>query len=211
MQLWRNFLGMSKTLVVVGAGGHAKVVMDVARLNGYDEFFILDDNKKGQFNDCSIVGTTKEYPLYLSYNFIIAIGNNEVREKIADNLKNVHFATLIHPSAVVSDRAVISEGTVVFPLAVINSGAIIGKHCIINSGAIVEHDCIIKDFVHVSPNATICGTVVVGKKTHIGAGATVINNLSIADDVVVGAGAVVTKDIDEKGIFVGIPAKKLEK
>ena len=202
---------MSKTLVIVGAGGHAKVVIDTARLNGYDNFVFLDDNKKGCFSDYPIVGTTDDYSRYTSNDFIIAIGNNEIRERIVNGLHDVHFAILIHPTAVVSDRAVIGDGTVIFPLSIVNSGAHIGNHCIINSGAIVEHDCLINDFVHISPNVTVCGTVNVGKKTHIGAGATVINNLNITDNVIVGAGAVITKNIEKKGTFVGVPAKKLEK
>ena len=94
--------------------------------------------------------------------------------------------------------------------AVINSSAKIGKHCIINTGAIIEHDNIIEDFVHVSPNATLCGTVKVGEETHIGAGTTVKNNINICKKCTVGAGAVVVKDIEEEGKYIGIPVKKID-
>lgn len=93
--------------------------------------------------------------------------------------------------------------------AVVNSCAQIGNHCIINTSSIVEHDNIIEDFVHISPHATLCGTVHVGNSTHIGANATIKNNLSIVSNCVIGAGCVVVKNIDLQGIYVGIPARRI--
>ena len=94
--------------------------------------------------------------------------------------------------------------------ASINTSAKIGKHCIINTGAIIEHDNVIEDFAHISPGASLAGTVVIGTCTHIGVGATIKNNIEIANDVVVGAGAVVVKNIGESGVYIGVPAKKKE-
>ena len=93
--------------------------------------------------------------------------------------------------------------------AVINPYASIGKHCIINTGAIVEHDNDLEDYVHISPNATLAGTVCIGRKTHIGVGACVKNNITIAGNVVVGAGAAVVKDITDAGVYVGVPARRM--
>ena len=95
--------------------------------------------------------------------------------------------------------------------AVINSDTKIGKGCIVNTGASVDHDGIVDDFVHISVGAHVAGTVRIGLKTWIGAGATVLNNLSICNNCMVGAGAVVIEDIDEKGTYIGVPAKRLIK
>ena len=86
----------------------------------------------------------------------------------------------------------------------------IGNHCIINTGTVIEHDNIIEDYVHISPNSTLCGTVKIGKLSHIGASSTIINNLEITERCIIGAGAVVTKNILEEGTYVGIPAKKIK-
>ena len=93
--------------------------------------------------------------------------------------------------------------------AVINASADIGKHCIINTGAVIEHDNVIEDYVHVSPHATLCGTVHVGKLTHIGAGAVIRNNRHVAADCTIGAGGVVVKDINESGTYIGVPVGRI--
>ena len=102
----------------------------------------------------------------------------------------------------------IEEGTVIMANACINSSAKIGKHCIINTGAIIEHDNIIEDYVHISPNVSLGGTVKVGENTHIGIGSTVKNNLEICKNCTIGAGALLVKNIEEEGTYVGVPAKK---
>ena len=94
--------------------------------------------------------------------------------------------------------------------ACINSSARIGKHCIINTGAIIEHDNIIENFVHISPNSALGGTVRIGENTHIGIGSVVKNNITICKNCTVGAGAVVVKNIEKEGTYIGVPAKKLE-
>ena len=85
----------------------------------------------------------------------------------------------------------------------------IGMHCIINTGAVIEHDNRICNYVHISPNVTLCGTVSIGESTHVGAGVTVKNNISICSDCVIGAGGVVVKDINEKGTYVGVPVRSI--
>ena len=92
------------------------------------------------------------------------------------------------------------------PNSCINADARIGKHCIINTGSIIEHDNILNDFVHISPNATLCGTVKIGKYSHIGAGVVVKNNINITQKCIIGAGAVVVKDVQQEGTYVGVPA-----
>lgn len=116
------------------------------------------------------------------------------------------LATIIHSQAIVSKAALIGEGTVVFANAVINPSAHIGKACIINTGAIVEHDCILKDGVHISPNATMGGTVCIGEKTWVCIGCSIAHHLTIGENSVLGAGSVVIQDVPNNVLVAGVPA-----
>ncbi len=165
---------------------------------------IINDIKViGKIEKCNELKQNKEL------SFIIAIGNNNTRKKIS-NEYDLEYYTAIHPTAVIGIDVYIEKGTTVMANAVINSGAKIGKHCIINTGAIIEHDNILQNFIHISPNVTLCGTVTIGEKTHIGAGTVVKNNIEICNSCVIGAGAVVVKDIKQVGTYIGIPAKRME-
>lgn len=205
---------MAKTVVIIGASGHGKVIADIILKSGDSIKGFLDDSKEttGTVAGFPVLGKVSEYEKYLECQFVIAIGNAAVREKISLQLEDkVQWYTAIHPTAVISSLDVeIGVGTVVMATAVINSSAKIGRHCIINTGAIVEHDNVLEDYVHISPNATLAGTVSVGKRTHIGAGATVKNNIAICEDCTIGAGAVIVKDINNSGIYVGVPAERIK-
>lgn len=202
------FSGNTK-LLVIGAGGHAKVVVDcIEQENKYQITTILDDAPPAYFIGQYQVELRELNYEFQSLNAIIAIGNPMHRKKIANQLKS-NFVMTIHPSAVVSKHAKIGEGCQVFATAVINAVATIGKHCIINTGAIIEHDCVLEDFVHVAPNATLGGGVRVGESSHIGMGASILQNITIGKNVTIGAGAVVTKDIPDNCTAVGIPAKQI--
>lgn len=202
---------MSKNVVVIGASGHGKVIADIIIKSGDKVVGFLDDGvgKGNLVAGIEVLGKTEDYIIFKDCEFIIAIGNPNVRKRIANDLP-VKWYTAIHPNAVASSLDVkIGEGTVVMANAVINSSAKIGKHCIINTGAIVEHDNYIGDYVHLSPNATLAGTVTVGEMTHIGVGACVKNNINIAPNCTIGAGTVVVKDISESGTYIGVPARKM--
>jgi len=201
---------MSESIILIGGGGHAKVIIDCVRASGDEVFGILDDGLMVETAvlGAKVLGKTADYERYTDYPFLIAIGNNSVRQKIAEKL-NVRWATVVHPSAVVSPHAAIGGGTVIMPHAVINAGAVVGNHCIVNTGAIVEHDNCLGDYVHISPNAALGGTVRVGGGTHIGIGACVRNNTEICGGCTIGAGAVVVNNIDEIGTYVGIPARRI--
>ena len=203
---------MHKDVIVIGAGGHAKVIADIVRKSGDNLVGFLDDSKEAgtEFFDAFILGNTDSYGEYQDKEFIIAIGNNATREKIALKLQGVSFYTAIHPTAVIAEGVCVGEGTCVMANAVMNADAKIGKHCIINTASVVEHDNVISDYVHISPAAALAGTVTVGKGTHIGIGANVKNNTEICAEVVVGAGAVVVKNIAEAGTYVGVPARKVK-
>ena len=203
---------MNEKVIIIGAGGHAKVVADIVRKNEDIVSGFLDDayeNEK-EFYGSKIYGRVNKYELFKeNCCFIIAIGNNKIRERISKELK-CRWYTGIHPTAVVSKSATIGEGTVVMPNAVINADAIIGKHSIINSGAIIEHDCKVGDYTHIAPKGLVCGVTNIGEKTFLGAGGTVINVIDVSDETTIGAGSVVVKNIKEKGTYVGVPCKKIK-
>ncbi len=203
-----------KRLVIVGAGGHGKVVADVARrMCYYEAILFLDDNEAVQ--ECGgfpVVGRSCEVEGYIGeWDIFVAVGNAEIRGKLTAGLsgKGALLPVLIHPDAVVGQGAVIGNGTVIMAGAVINSDAQIGEGCIINTCASVDHDCRIDDFVHVSVGAHVAGGVHVGANTWIGAGAVLSDHIKVAPDCMVGAGAVVVKDIGEGGTYVGVPARKI--
>lgn len=202
---------MSESYILIGGSGHAKVIMDCIRASGGEIAGILDDGLTSGTTvlGVPVLGKTCDYEVYRDHAFVIAIGNNAVRARIAAATP-VRWGTVLHPSAVVSPYAAIGEGTVVMPGAVINAGAVVGNHCIINTGAVVEHDNRLGDFVHISPKAALGGTVTVGEGTHVGIGACVRNNLTICCGCTVGAGAAVVKDITESGVYAGVPARKLK-
>ncbi len=198
-------------LIIIGASGHAEVLADIAIKSGYNLVGFLDDNeaitevlgykKLGKISDCLKYKSTCD--------FVIGIGNNAVRKRIAEEYPELNFVTLIHPTASIGLNVTIDKGTVVMPMAVMNACATIGKHSTINSGAVVEHDCKVGDFCLIAPHATLCGVVQVGNEVHIGAGAVINQVLTICDNVTIGSGSVVTKSIAEPGTYVGVPAKKI--
>ncbi len=198
-------------LIIVGAGGHGKVIADNAIKNGYTDIFFVDDNSTGECMGFSVTGTCADIEKFNDGNtdFVIGIGNNTTRKMIAEKY-DVNWITLIHPSAQIAVNASIGKGTVVMAGAVVNACATVGEHCIINSSAVVEHDNLLKDYVHISPGVKLGGTVAVGEQTHIGIGATVSNNIAICSDCFIGAGAVVVRDIKDVGTYAGIPVRKIK-
>lgn len=203
---------MSKSVIIIGASGHGKVIADIIESSGNKVKGFLDDDELLQGKDIvgfPVLGKTADYVNYIDCEFIIGIGNPNIRKKIAEEL-DVKWCTAIHPTAVVSKLDVeIGEGTVIMANAVINPSAKVGKHCIVNTSSVVEHDNVLADYVHISPNTALAGTVVIGKSTHIGVGASVKNNISITDNCIIGAGAVVVDDITESGTYVGVPARRI--
>ena len=198
-------------LIIIGASGHGKVVADIAVLNGYKDIVFLDNNPA--VSGCAgfrVIGTDS-MAAELDGDLFIAVGNGNIRKHLMGMNGNRHFPILVHPDAVIAKDAVIGAGTVIMAGAVINPGVRIGRGCIINTCSSIDHDCIIDDFVHIAVGSHLSGTVTVGKTTWIGAGATVSNNVSICGGCMIGAGAVVVKDIEEKGMYIGVPAKMVNK
>ena len=174
---------LGKSLLILGAGGHGKVVLDVAEsMECYEVIHFLDDGKAvgEQVLGCEVVGKISECHLH-SRNYtdaIVALGNNEVRLELTEKLKELgyHIPILIHPSSVVSQYTNIKEGTVIMPQAVINADASIGKACIINTGAVIEHDCEVGDGAHIAYRAVLGGGAKVGDKVLVDIGEIVGRN-----------------------------------
>ncbi len=195
-------------LIVIGAGGHGKVIADIALKNGYSDIYFVDDYVTDTVMGFDVLGKTDciETLIDGKTDFVIGIGNNEIRKRIAAKYE-LSPVTLVHPSAQIASNVFIGKGTVIMAQAVVNSGSEIGLHSIINTGAVVEHDNSIGDYVHISPRVALGGTVRVENLTHIGIGATVKNNITICSECVVGAGAVVVNNIEVAGTYIGVPAK----
>lgn len=202
-----------KDIVVWGAGGHARVVLDVLRQNGFQIAGVIDDEntKRAGEEFCGAKIFSDIGPLAgrVPYAFI-AIGGNLVREQKARMVlsKGFTLALAIHPRAVVAADVELGAGSIVMAGAVINPGARIGGNVIINTSASVDHDCVIGDAVHVSPGAHIAGAVRIGRQAWVGIGASVIDRITIGERSIIGAGAAVIRDVPDDTVAVGVPARE---
>lgn len=211
-----------KDIVIIGAGGHAKVVADIILKRKEvlkEELNIigfLDDNfdkiEYREIFNIPILGSLDLIEEFKNkdYEYIISIGNNLIRRKLAKKYSKLNYYTAIHPTAVIGNMINIEEGTVVMANVVVNSYSIIGKHCILNTSCVIEHDNTIDNYVHISPNAILCGNVFINKYSWIGAGAIIIQNKKIGKKVIVGAGSVVIRDIEDNCTVVGNPGRITE-
>jgi sugar O-acyltransferase (sialic acid O-acetyltransferase NeuD family) len=204
-------------LVIVGASGHAKVVIDIVEKEArYEITHLLDDNPalhgKSFFGyrvmgaTPSLLGAAGEKPLTL-----VAIGDNGARQRIARTLREKGFelARAVHPQAQIARGAVIGAGTVIMAGAVVNSDAAIGENVIVNTGATVDHDCVVGDGVHIAPGAHLCGGVYIGAGSFIGAGTVIIPGIRVGSNAIVGAGSTLLEDVSENVKAAGSPARKI--
>lgn len=191
-------------MVLYGAGGHAKVVLDCIRSMGKDVNLVFDDSdEKKDLKGIPIVHYNRE--LRSREDLIIAIGDNMKRKLVAERISH-RPGEAIHGSAKISHHAHLGEGTVVMPSVIVNADAVTGIHCILNSACIVEHDCVLEDYVHIAPKAALGGEVKIGEGTLVGIGAIVLPQVSVGKWCIVGAGAVVTRDVPDYSIVAGVPA-----
>ncbi|WP_446423927.1 acetyltransferase [Mailhella sp.] len=195
-------------IVILGAGGHAKVIADILLACGHTVKGFVDDRVTGTVLGLPVLGRLEDAPRFSSCRFVIGIGDNAVRESLAARF-DLPWHTAIHPTAVVCREAEVGEGSVIMAQAVIGPSARVGRHAIVNTAAVAEHDCAVEDFAHISPRAVLCGGVRVGRRAHIGAGAVVLPGIRLCADAVAGAGAVVTANVDTPCVVAGVPARML--
>ena len=198
---------------IIGAGGHAKVVIAALHANSIACAGVFDDDRSlwgKKILDIPILGAVEELRDVSSILAVNAIGNNSIRKEICERLRNVNWLTVIHPHTWIHCSVKIGCGTVVFAGSIIQPDTIIGRHSIINTSASVDHDCKIGDFCHIAPGCHIAGGVKIGDGVFLGIGTAVIPCVSIVTNTVIGAGATVVKNIDNAGVYVGTPARRKE-
>lgn len=210
---------MNLPLIVLGAGGHAKVLVDALNSAGLPVRGITDASpaKAGSVVlGVPVLGGDKKVLAFAPevvhlVNGIGSVRVSTLRRKIYDDFKNrgYFFARVVHASAIVAPDAVLAEGAQIMAGVVLQTGCRIGENAIINTRAAVDHDCRIGAHVHISPGVTLCGNVEVGEGSHIGAGATVIQGVRIGRNCMVAAGAVVIGDIPDGATVAGLPAKEM--
>ena len=203
---------MKSDLVIIGAGGHGRVVADIAlKSEKYKNIYFLDDAVTSDQLGLPVLGTVSEVNNFCATaDFFVAVGNSDARKRITEIIKSegCSIATLVHPAAVIGKDVSIDEGSVIMAGVVINPCVKIGRGVIVNTSSSIDHDCRICDYSHISVGAHIAGMTTIGRGTWVGAGSTVIESLSVCDDCFIGAGSVVVKSIAESGKYFGVPARK---
>ena len=196
---------MNKPVVVIGAGGHAAVVLDILRQLECEILAIIAKDKPAEkavfanipwFDSDSVIETFNKDDVLL-VNGIGSLPGNALRTKIHQQYKNLgyQFKTVVSPKAIVSDYATLADGVQVMPGCVVNVNAYVDEGTIINTGAIIEHDCHIGKYNHIAPGAVLSGGVITADHVHLGTGANVIQGIQIGEHAVIGAGATVTKNL----------------
>lgn len=210
-----------KPLVGIGAGGHAKVIIDILRLTGgYEIRGLIDSNPQARGTTVSgveVIGGDDELPRLRDegvrsvFLAVASLSDTRSNKGIFDRLCTLGFEIInvVHPSAIISDTARLGTGDRVFAGAIINPESHVGNNVVINTGAIVEHDCRIEDHAQIAPGAHLGGNVSVGEGSIVGMGANVIQGISIGRYAVIGAGAVVIEDVPDGATVVGVPARPI--
>ncbi len=205
----------SNDIVLLGAGGHAKVVMEIFQAAGEKVAYCVANTpmETGTLLGTPVLFGERE-PLeqlrrkgYSKAH--VAIGSNRVRAKLFVQLKELGYtlASAIHPQSIISPTVTIGAGTAIMAGTIINASTVIGEGAIINTGATVDHDCRIGDFAHIGPQCGLAGNVSVGDHAFLGIGTKVIPKISIGENTNTGAGAIVVRDLPANGLAVGVPAR----
>ena len=203
-------------VLVLGAGGHAKVVADILISQGVEVVGFLDDNPDlwgSHLLNLPVLGPTRGYQEFSTDALILGIGSNQSRKAIVDRLgppARSLWISAVHPRSTISRSARIGVGSAVMAGAVINPDASIGDHCVINTGATVDHDCSLADYVHVAPGSHLAGGVRIGEGTLLGIGANVKPYQTLGNWSTIGAGALVIGDVPDNATVVGVPAKVIK-
>lgn len=205
-----------RTLAILGASGHGKVVADIALQSGWSHVVFYDDAwpEKSKIEHWDILGNQESLLRNLDCygGVVVAIGNNPTRSTILETLldKKAKLATLIHPCSIVSPLAIVEAGCVIVAGAVVNAFAYISLGGIVNTNATVGHDCRIGRCAHIAPGANVAGDVIIGHCSWIGVGSTIRQCIKIGEKVVIGAGSVVVSDIQSNTTVIGSPARPID-
>lgn len=200
-----------KPIIVLGAGGHAKVLIDAIRLSGTEIIGITDPSgvKGSEYFGVKVLGDDSQVLNYLPnelelVNGIGSMPNNSVRRILNENMmsKGYLFGKVIHPSAVIASDVKISDGVQIMAGVVIQPSVKIGNSCIINTGVNIDHDCVIHDDCHLAPGVTLSGNVTIGQQTHIGTGTSIIQDIAIGRNCVIAAGSIIYKDVPLNTQFI---------
>lgn len=209
---------IEKQLCIIGYSGHAFVVIETLRAQGFEVNAYCDSHEKS-FNPYGLTylgseknSTVINYLTEQNFFFFIGIGNNSMRQRVYENMRSISLKSVVakHASAIISSTASVGKATFVSAAAVLQANASIGEAVICNSGCIIEHGCRIDDFVHIGPGAVLCGDVSVGKGSLIGAGAVVNPGITIGKNAIVGSGAVVIKNVSDNSVVAGNPAREIK-
>ena len=211
---------MSGKLLLIGSGGHCRSVIDSLGENWYETVAILGTQgvEKDMPSEFPFIGSDEDAAALFKQGYthaVIAIGsvgNPAIRIRLYQKYKKIgfKFPVVIDPTAIVSRKTSVSEGTFIGKGAIVNTGVKIGACCIINTGAVIDHDCVIGDFVHVGPASGLSGGARVCNNSHIGIGSSVIQSVTIGENTVIGAGSAVVNDIPSDVIAVGIPCRPIK-
>jgi len=201
-------------IYVVGAGGHAKVVVSTLLAAGCTVEGLFDDDLRKLGTEVlgvRVVGTVGEAQRMAPGRGVLAIGDNRARRELAARFPGWEWIPVIHPRAYVDRAAVVGPGTVVFAGAVVQPEARIGAHAVVNTGANVDHDCLVEDYAHLAPGLNLAGRVCVEEGALVGVGVSVIPGVRIGAWSVVGAGAAVIRDVAAGSTVAGVPARELQR
>lgn len=197
------------SVVVVGAGGHAKVVVATLRASGVAVVGVLDDDPAaGPVLGAPRLGPTADVSR-IGLPAVLAVGDNAARRRLAEAHPGVDWTATVHPAAVVHESARVGAGAVVVAGAVVQPDAVLGRHAIVNTGASVDHDAVVGDFAHVGPGARLAGGVRLGEGAFVGTAAACVPGVRVGAWATVGAGAVVVASLPDRVVAVGVPARPL--
>lgn len=197
------------SIIIKGAGGHARVVIDCARAQGRSVECAYDPFNEGELYGIPIRSNYDQAD-FPKAKAVVAIGDNAVRRREAEKVKH-SFTNIVHPSAMISSFATVGQGNMVLHGVIVQAASTIGNHVIMNTGSQVDHDCIIGDYVHIAPGVILCGNVHIGEGSFIGTGAIVIPGKKVGAWSVIGAGSVVIDNIPDYVVAVGNPAKVIKR
>jgi sugar O-acyltransferase (sialic acid O-acetyltransferase NeuD family) len=202
----------TEAIVVIGAGGHGKVVLSTLLEAEIDVPCVLDDDREKWGSE--ILGVPVKGPVSGGTEggnlYILGIGHNAERKRMAEEL-NLAWTSVVHSRAWVHPSVRVGEGSVVFAGAIVQPDTVIGRHVIVNTGALIDHDCEIGDYGHVAPGVQLAGDVKLGEGAFVGIGSSAIPGVNVGGWTAVGAGAVVINDLPANATAVGVPARVVER